>query len=94
MRRGILGPSVVWKVVVAFVHAPGTLKGVFGKSPEVIDVSRLGSDRFLHVTTAEPMTRRRRRKLAKRGVVAPTLKEQKAYGRLWAAKADAAKRAS
>ncbi len=92
--RGIQGSSPVWKIVAVVVYSPSTFKSLFGKSTEVVDVSRLGSDRFMHVTTATPMSRRRRRKLAKRGVEVPSLKDQKAYGRLWAAKADAAKRAS
>ncbi len=92
--RGFQGSSMVWKVVAILAYSPAASKRIFGKSTEVVDVSRLGSERFMHVTTATPMSRRRRRKLAKRGVSVPTLKEQKAYGRLWAAKADAAKRAS
>ena len=94
MRRGLLGSSLVWKVAALFVYSPSTFQRLFGKSTEVLDVSRLGPDRFMHVTTATPMTRRRRRKLARSGVDVPTLKDQKAYGRLWAAKADTAKRAS
>ncbi|MFW2332320.1 hypothetical protein [Ilumatobacter sp.] len=94
MRRGFLGPSTVWTIVGVAVYGSSSFRKMVGKSTETLDVSRLGSERFMHLTTATPMSRRRRRKLAKRGVTVPTLKEQKAYGRLWAAKADAAKRAS
>ena len=94
MRRGFLGPSAAWTVVGVAVHGSSTFKRMISKQTEVVDVSRLGSERFMHITTAQPMTRRRRRKLNKRGVAVPTLKEQKAYGRLWASEADAAKRAT
>ena len=94
MRRGFLGPSTAWTVVGAVVYGSSFLKAKTSKTTEVVDVSRLGSERFMHITTAKPMTSRRRRKLRKQGVPVPTLTEQKAYGRLWAANADAAKRAS
>jgi len=94
INRAMLRPGIAWKILAVFAHSPATVKRIFGKSTETLDISRLGPDRFMHVTTAKPMTRRRRRKMRKRGVDVPTLKDQKAYGRLWAAKADAAKRAS
>lgn len=94
MYSGFLGPSRVWKVIGVIVFGRSTLKKFFGKSEEVIDVSSLGAERFMTVTTAKPMTRRRRRKLRKQGIEPYTLKEQKALGALWAAEADAAKRAS
>jgi hypothetical protein len=94
MYTGFLGPSTFWKVIGVVVFARSTLKRFFGRNPEVVDVSRLGSERFMTVTTAQPLSRRRRRKLAKRGVHPPTLKEQRALGKLWAAQQDAAKRAS
>lgn len=94
MTRGMKGSSIVWKLVAVAVYSPSIFRRLFGKSVEVVDVSRLGSGRFMHVTTATPMSRRRRRKLSKQGVEVPSLKDQKAYGRLWAAQADAAKRAS
>lgn len=94
MYAGFLGPSTFWKVIGVFVFGKATIKKFVGKNPEVIDVSRLGADRFMTVTTAKPVTRRRRKKLAKRGVEPPSLKQQKAMSQLWAAEHDAAKRAS
>ena len=94
MRRGFLGPSTVWTVIGGIVYGSSFLRSKMSKTTEVVDVSRLGSERFMHITTAKPMTPRRRRKLRGQGLPVPTLKEQKAYGRLWAANADAAKRAS
>ncbi len=91
---GILGESMFWKGVAIVFFGEKLIKKLFGKNPEIVDVSRLGPERFMTLTTAKPVTRRRRRALRKRGVEVPTLKEQKAYGLLWAAKQDAAKRAS
>jgi hypothetical protein len=94
MYAGFLGPSRFWKLVGIFVFGKSTIKKIFGKNTEVVDVARLGPERFMTVTTAKPMTRRRRRKLRKRGIDAPRLPEHKAYAARWAAKHDAAKRAS
>ena len=94
MYAGFLGPSTFWKVVGVFVFGKASIKKFFGKNPEVIDVSSMGAERFMTVTTAKPVTKRRRRKLAKQGIPAPTLADHKAYGAAWAASADAAKRAS
>ena len=94
MYAGFLGPSSFWKVVGVFVFGKATIKKFFGKNPEVIDASSLGAERFMTLTTAKPVTKRRRRKLAKQGITPPTLAEHKAYGRIWAATQDAAKRAS
>ena len=94
MYAGFLGPSSFWKVVGVFVFGKATIKKFFGKNVEVVDVSSLGAERFMTVTTAKPVTKRRRKKLAKQGITPPTLKERKALGMLWAAKQDAAKRAS
>ena len=94
MYAGFLGPSTFWKVVGVFVFGQSSIRKFFGKNVEVVDISRLGPERFMNLTTAKPVTPRRRRKLRKQGVEVPTLKEQKAYGARWAAETDAAKRAS
>jgi hypothetical protein len=39
----------------------------------------------MQLATAEPMTRRRRRKLRKAGMEPPTLKEHRALATVWAA---------
>ena len=94
MYTGFLGPSRFWKVVGLFVFGKSTIAKFFGRNVEVVDTASLGAERFMTVTTAKPITRRRRRKLRKRGVEPMTLKESKALGTLWAAAADEAKRAS
>ena len=94
MYTGFLGPSRFWKVIGVFVFGKSTIKKFFGKNEEIIDTSSLGAERFMTLTTAKPVTRRRRKKLRKQGIEPLTLKESKALGSLWAAAADEAKRAS
>ena len=94
MYAGFLGQSTFWKFVGVFVFGKATIKKLFGKSPEVIDVSSMGPERFMTLITAKPVTRRRRRKLAKQGIASPTLNEHKAYAHAWVAAQEAAKRAS
>lgn len=91
MYTGFLGPSTFWKVVGLVVFGKRTLGNVFGRQPEVVDVSRLGPGRVMQLVTAEPVTRRRRRKLAKRGITVPTLAEQRAMAKVWAADQDASR---
>jgi hypothetical protein len=94
MYTGFLGPSTFWKVVGVVVFGKATITKFFGKRPEVIDASSLGAERFMTITTAKPVTRRRRKQLTKRGIQPLTLAEHRALGKLWAAEQDAAKRAS
>ena len=91
MYAGFLGPSTFWKVVGVLVFGKSTIAKFFGRRPEVIDVSKLGSGRVLQVATARPTTRRRRRKLTKRGVTVPTLAEQRLVARMWASEQSARK---
>ncbi len=81
---GFLGPSTFWKIVGAFLFGKSTIKKVFGRNVEVVDVSSLGPGRFMQVITAEPVPRRKRRRLRRRGVYVPTLAEQTAYSQSWA----------
>ena len=91
MYTGFLGPSTFWKVVGVFVFGKRTLSRFFGRQPEVVDVSRLGPGRVMQLVTAQPITRRRRRKLAKRGITVPTLAEHRAMAAVWAAEQDASR---
>ena len=94
MYSGFLGNSAFWRIIGLFVFGKGIIKKFFGKSPEVIDVSALGPERFMQVTTAKPMTRRRRRAATKAGRSVLSVAERKALARYWAEEQDAAKRAS
>ena len=91
---GFLGPSRFWKVVGVVVIGRTTIKRVFGRSEEILDSSSLGVERFMTLTTAQPMTKRNRRKLRRQGIEPMTRKESRALGQLWAAAADEARRAS
>ncbi len=91
LYSGFLGSSTMWKVVGVVVFGRGSLKKFFGKQPEVIDTSSLGPGRAMELFTAKPVTRRRRKQLAKSGVAPPTLDEQRALSALWAERAVAAK---
>ena len=93
LYAGFLGTSTFWKVVGVVVFGKRTITKFFGRQPEVIDVSRLGPGRVMQLVTAEPVTRRRRRRLAKRGVTVPNLAEQRVLAKLWATNR-AAERAS
>lgn len=85
MYAGFLGGSTLWKVVGVVVFGKSTLRKLVGKSPEAIDLATLKSGRTMQVTTAKPLTRRRRRKLAKAGIATPTLQEHRELAQLWAA---------
>ena len=91
MYSGFLGNSGFWKVVGVFVFGKSTVKKFFGKNEEVVDVSSLGSGRFMQVTTAKPQSRRSRKKMRKRGIVPPTLEGDRAMAARWADEALAAK---
>jgi hypothetical protein len=62
VRRGLFGPSILWKVVAAAVFGRSTLKKFFGKQPEKITTERLKPDTFLTIITATPMSRRERQR--------------------------------
>jgi len=83
MYQGFLGPSTAWKVIGLVVFGKSTIKKFFGKNVEVVDVSSLGSGRFMQITTSKPMTRRARKKMVRSGATPPTLKGDKALGQLW-----------
>lgn len=88
---GFLGQSSFWKVVWVVLVSKGTVKKVFGKSEEVVDVSSLGIGRFMQVTTATPQTRRSRRRLRRARITPPTLVGERAKATRWANDAVAAR---
>jgi len=94
MFSGVLGDSSFWRVVGYYFIGSDMFKKYLGRNVEVIDVSALGPGRVMQIITAQPVTRRRRRKLRKRGMEPLTLKQQTAYSRRWATETVAAKRAA
>jgi len=75
---GIFGPSKFWRVVAVWVFGRATLAKFFGKQPETLAVAKLGTGRLLSVETEPPLTRRRKRKLARSGVAVPTKRDYEA----------------
>lgn len=84
MYSGIFGQSTFWKAVAVWVFGKASIKKFFGKNVEVIDRASLGTDRYMQLATAKPVTRRELKKLRKAGMAPPTLKEHQALGRVWA----------
>lgn len=89
LYAGFLGPSRFWKIVGVWVFGKASIKKFFGKNVEVVDRAKMGTGRYMQLATARPLTRRERKKLRKAGIEAPTLKEHKALGTLWAQSAAA-----
>ena len=61
MRRGVLGPSLAWRVVAVAVYSPGAAKKIFGKEVEVISTEKVGKDSFANVITVPPMSKKQQR---------------------------------
>lgn len=83
INKGFLGPSTLWKLIGVLVFGRSTIKKFFGKNPEVIDVSSLGSGRVMQLTTSKPLSGRSRKKMVRAGVTPPTVKGDRALGQLW-----------
>ena len=63
LRRGVFGPSTMWKVIAAFVFGRSTLKKIFGRNEEVLEVAKLkGGGRVMQIETIKAPTRRERRR--------------------------------
>jgi hypothetical protein len=66
LRRGVFGPSTLWKVIAAFVFGRSTLKKIFGRNEEVLEVAKLqGGGHVMRIETIKAPTRRERRKAAR-----------------------------
>jgi hypothetical protein len=62
LRQGLLGPSVIWKIVAAWVYGRGAAKKFFGKQPELLGTWRVGSNKFVNVINAKPTSKKQRRR--------------------------------
>jgi hypothetical protein len=59
---GIFGRSTMWKLVAVLVFGRSTLKKVFGKQSEVIEVAKLeGPGHVMKIRTLPPSARRGKR---------------------------------
>ena len=61
IRQGVLGPSMLWKVVAAWVFGKSSLKKFFGKQPEKITTQKVGKNSFVNFINAAPMTKKQQR---------------------------------
>ncbi len=57
MRRGILGTSMLWRVVALFVHSPATFRRFFGKQAQPLGTWKVASNSFVSVINAKPTTK-------------------------------------
>jgi len=58
IRKGVLGPSTLWKIVAAVMFGRSTIKKMLGKQPESLGERTLGVGSVLAVATAVPLSRR------------------------------------
>ena len=58
MRKGVLGPSTLWKVVAAVVFGRSTIKKVFGKQSESLGKRTVGVGTVMTVAVVAPLSRR------------------------------------
>ena len=58
IRKGVLGPSTLWKIVAALMFGRSTIKKAFGKQPESLGERTLGVGSVLTVAAAAPLSRR------------------------------------
>lgn len=61
MRKGVLGPSTMWKAVAVVVFGRRTLKLLFGRHAEDLGKRTLGVGQVLTVAAAVPLTRKQAR---------------------------------
>ncbi len=65
LRKGIFGPSLFWKLVAGVVFGRSTLKKIFGRTEEVLEVATLKGGRLMQIETIKPTSRRARRRARK-----------------------------
>jgi hypothetical protein len=81
MRKGVLGPSTLWKLVAVVVFGRSTLKKVFGRNAEFLGSYTIGIGHVLSLAVAAPLTR----KQAKRAGITKASLETAARAELEAA---------
>jgi len=64
-RKGLLGGSSFWRAVAMLLIGKRLLKRLFGRAPEIIDVSTMkGGGHVMEIRTYPPEARRARRRAA------------------------------
>jgi len=73
MRKGVLGPSIPWKIVAAVVFGRSTVKKVFGKHPQQLGRRTIRVGSVMTVAASAPLTRRQAKRV---GVTKASLAEE------------------
>jgi hypothetical protein len=64
-RKGLFGPSRVWRTVAYLIIGKRVIKRYFGREPEIIEVATLkGGNHWMEIRTYRPESRRARRSAA------------------------------
>jgi hypothetical protein len=58
LHKGLLGPSMVWKVVAVVILGRQALRGVFGRHPDRLGTRIIRPGHVITVAAAAPLTRR------------------------------------
>lgn len=58
VRKGILGPSTLWRIVAVVMFGRGTMKRVFGRHPEPLGKRTIGVGHMITVAASVPLSRR------------------------------------
>ncbi len=61
ISKGLLGDSMLWKVVAVALFVRGPLKGTFGKKSERLARYSVGPGHSVRVSTSKPLTRKQRK---------------------------------
>ena len=62
LHKGILGPSMLWKVIAVIVFGKRTLKKMFGKNEQILGTEKLVGGQFVRIESIKPTTRRDRKR--------------------------------
>lgn len=76
MYSGLFGNSTFWKVAAVWLFGRSTLKKFFGRSTEVVQVTRFGPGHVMQIVTERPPSRRELARQRRAGV-RPTIAERK-----------------
>ena len=61
MRKGVLGPSTLWKIVAAVVFGRNIAKRLFGRHADHLGTRTIGVGQVLTVAAVVPLGRRQAR---------------------------------
>lgn len=62
MRKGLLGPSKVWKVIAFAVFGVDVFRRLFGSPPKVVGRSMIDAGHLLSVAVTVPLSRKEARR--------------------------------